>query len=225
MIRSVVLGLTAVLVACAANPGASAVPGATASAPASATASATNAPEPRTWDAVADFRSGPNQLNPSPDSYGNPGVWSYMRGPSPHDPASYELLPRFEPHGWLFDEFTGPYVGLGALDGTLYLIPMNARAIGSPAVLRWTSPITGDVAIDGRVFRPADACDDPSGSVTLSVDHAGESLTTVGPGLGQSVGFQVVASVATGDSIYFIVEAGPGTPCQVTLMRIEITDA
>ena len=53
-----------------------------------------------TWDLVKDWRNAPDQLNPSPDAYGNPGAWSYMAsGSLAHDPAAYRLLPNYWPDG------------------------------------------------------------------------------------------------------------------------------
>jgi hypothetical protein len=47
----------------------------------------------KVWNVARDFRIAPNEANPSPDSFGNKGVWSYLQV---HAHSNiYTLLPDF----------------------------------------------------------------------------------------------------------------------------------
>lgn len=52
-----------------------------------------SASSPQTWNAATDFGAHPS-MNPAPDKYGNPGVWSWMSG-TVNTPSTYKLLPDY----------------------------------------------------------------------------------------------------------------------------------
>lgn len=189
------------------------------------------------WDPVADWLSAPNHQNPSPDSYGNPGVWSYMRSTSAsHDPTNYLLMPNFEgDHAWnqpgmtnlpdfLGEAWNEPamineFVGLGAANAAIYLHPTP----GAHAVLAWTSPVAGEVTIDGVVARPQDPCSSPGGGLLFSVDRGSETLRSIGLDHGQRAAFNLSTTVGRGDTVYFIVDPGADGLCDLTSLQVTIT--
>jgi len=128
-----------------------------------------------TWSLPLDFRAAPNQSNPSPDRYGNPKVWSYMQSASNvHDPATYSLLPNFETNNFLvsgLEDWFGPNCDTSISNDCLPKVGINATGViqtpfgikwpagavlvhpwtKTMAVVGWTSPVTAEVAIRGRV--------------------------------------------------------------------------
>ena len=194
--------------------------------------------EPRVWDPVADWLSAPNQENPSRDSFGNPRVWRYMYSTSSsHDPTRYLLMPNFEGEeawkqrgmdgtpsflgeAWNEPALINAFVGLGAAeagDAAIYLHP------GAYAVLGWTSPVAGEVTIDGGVARPQDPCSEPSGDLLFSVDAGSQTLRTIGLDNGQRSDFSVSTTVGIGDTVYFVVDADGDAICDLTYLQVTIT--
>jgi len=187
------------------------------------------------WDPVADWRSTPNQENPSRDSYGNPRVWSYMYGiSSSHDPTDYLLMPNYEGidawnqpgmagtpnflgEAWNEPALINVFVGLGAANAAIYLHP------GAYAVLAWTSPVAGEVTIDGVVARPQDPCSEPSGGLLFSVDRGSQTLRTIGLDNGQRSDFNLRTAVGIGDAVYFVVDADGDAVCDLTYLQLTIT--
>ena len=115
------------------------------------------------WDFAADFGGEADEANPTSDSYGNAGVWAYMRG-TPQSSAGYTLLDAYLPSvcnngavdNWADDPAGLPWAknnrggatacataALGAGIGAVH--PSGSEA----AILRWTSPITGTVSVIG----------------------------------------------------------------------------
>ena len=167
----------------------------------------------RRWDFADDFRFGADAANPSPDQYGNAAVWSELAGATmAHDPTSYEVLtehvtacngstPGFEV--WQLPGGTGPPIGANGADtdqvcGTLtapahhgYLHPDSSRL----AVIAWTSPITGTVAVTGGL-----SDDDPNGGdgIAWSIDAG---ATTLASGSYDNGGAQSFADGTGGDAL------------------------
>lgn len=187
------------------------------------------------WDPVADWRGAPNQENPSSDSYGNPGVWSYMYGTSSlRSPGDYLLMPNYEgdrawdqpgmsgtpnfvDEAWNEPALINVFVGLGPANAAIYLHP------GAFGVLAWTSPVAGEVAIDGVVARPQDPCSDPGESLLFSVNRGSETLRTIGLDHGQREDFNLRTTLASGDTVYFVVDAGADAICDLTFLQLTIT--
>jgi len=186
--------------------------------------SPSGSPQTHRWDPVADFRRAPYQLNPSPDSYGNEGVWSYRRSSkSAHDPMDYYLLSGFEGDAWVDRDYVNLFIGLGAADRALYFHPWSDGAVRKHAILGWTSPITGDILISGAIARVQDDCDVPSANVIFTIDRGVETLHTIAVDVGQSGTFDATATVALGETIYFVFDADSDARCDLTTMRLEIT--
>ncbi len=135
----------------------------------------TDPPAPQTtWNVARDFRPAPNQANPSPDRYGNPGVWSYMQGTNASNRKTFHRLPggfqkqvchntslqawigRFFPQPTTIDI---PFVASNTSDRTATLcvsggLRWPAHTVWThPAedkfsVIRWTSPMTRTFSVN-----------------------------------------------------------------------------
>jgi len=188
------------------------------------------------WNPATEWRSTPNQENPSPDRQGNPRVWRYMRSTSPsHDPARYILLPNFEgDHAWNQPGMSGlpptldqawneptminVFVALGT-DEAIYLHPTD----GAHAILAWTSPVAGDVIIEGVVARPQNPCSESSGGLSFSIKQGSASLRAMNLALGQRIDIDVTSSIDRGDTVYFVVDADGDANCDLTKLQVTIT--
>jgi hypothetical protein len=180
-----------------------------------------SAGQPQIWDPAADFRSAPNQVNPGPDSYGNPDVWSYMSSLGTQDPGSYRLLPAFTDGNWNDPRFI--FLQVWKDRGGLALHPWEAEASVRYAILGWKSPIAGEVTIRGTVALVDTACEHLGSGVTFSVERESQPMfvSDIPPGGIDDV--EVTATVARGESIYFIVAPGIDSNCDWTLLKLTIT--
>lgn len=178
------------------------------------------------WDPVADWRSAPNEGNPSPDRYGNAGVWRYMRSTSAgHDPGAYILMPNFEAdlpgflgEGWNEPSMINVLVARLLSDASIYLHPTQ----GVHAILAWKSPVAGQVDIEGVVARPQNPCDAPSHGLLFSVDRGAETLRTISLDNGQEADFILNTIVGVGDRVYFVVDADGDANCDLTQLRVTV---
>jgi len=185
--------------------------------------SPSGSPQTYRWDPVADFRRAPYQLNPSPDSYGNEGVWSYRRSTkSAHDPLDYFLLPVFTSDAWQDRDYVNLFIGVGAADGALYIHPWSDGTVRKHAILGWTSPITGEVSVSGAVVRVQSDCEVPSANVIFTIDRGAETLHTVAVDVGGSATFDLTATVSAGETLYFVFDADSDARCDLTALRLVI---
>lgn len=175
----------------------------------------------RVWDPVADFRRGANQMNPSPDSYGNPGVWSYFSSTVAHSPPSYRLLPAFTNDQWNDPAFRFLTVYLDR--GGLLLHPWETGDSVRYTILGWKSPIAGNVTIRGTAALADTACTQVGSGITLSVDRGTQSLFVSEIPSGGTDEIHVSATMERGESIYFIVDPGADSDCDSTVLILEIT--
>jgi len=177
--------------------------------------------EVEVWEAAVEFRHAPNQLNPSPDGYGNRDVWSYLRSStSAHDPTTYLPLPNFSGDTWNDPGLVNLYVGGWAEEpeGSLVLHPWSDGTLRRNAILAWTSPVSGGISIHGIVGRAQPSCAERTGEVLFSIDRGSTSLKTISLLLGQSVDFDYSTTIAAGESLYFVVDAGPDARCDLTYL-------
>ena len=186
--------------------------------------------EPRmSWDPAQDWLDYPNQANPTPDRYGNPGVWSYMASTSlTHDPSTYYLLPTYREEGerWyvpglinLFVEHSYP----GSPAVALHSYGGRVVSFGYDAILAWTSPVNARVSISGQVETPPlEVC--PSGDgLVWSIDQGSENLFEYSIPEGGSVAFDVKTTVTAGETIYFIHDPGWDSDCDLAVTTMQIT--
>jgi RHS repeat-associated protein/uncharacterized repeat protein (TIGR01451 family) len=204
----------------------------------------------RSWNIAHDFQLAPNQANPS-----NGGVWSYLQaGSNPLDPSGYTKLPTFTSQAYGMaglQQWTGSFVstspqdllpaaGVNAsgasLHPTTFVWPNGVFRVHpwTPAVVvGWTSPFTGTVHVEGAVTHLDQSCGDgvrwnvlsgstrlASGQVTFGAS-AGQFLSegTGGASLNQ-------ISVTTGQSLYFVVDAGAqgNFSCDSTALDVTIVE-
>jgi hypothetical protein len=187
--------------------------------------------EPQVWDPAADWRSAPNQMNPSADSYGNAGVWSYMRSPSAtHDPRGYSLLPEYHvvdqnSQDWFEGAFVNLLVGRAKAQGIISMHPWTASAGVADrlnAILAWRSPYAGVVTITGEISARGEACPDPADGFLFFVDHGPQTLKTVSLVIGESATLDLRATVAPGESLYFILDGKANASCDASMLRVRI---
>jgi hypothetical protein len=176
--------------------------------------------KPPQWSVAHDFRVPPNQANPSPDSLGHTGVWTYEQAPraTPQKPATYTRLSNFshcagDLTGYLWDTTTLGSSVVGFSDAstpnmcsatatlpskTLFMAP----ATGGYAVLAWKSPVQGIVDAAGSF-----ESDDPGGGSGISwlVDKNSTKLAGGPGGAGGGESFDTSQAVTPGDVLYFLV--------------------
>lgn len=186
-----------------------------------------------TWNAGRDWLGAPNQSNPSPDSFGNPSVWSYLASDGlVHDPARYTPLPHFSAAGnqerWDDPGFMNLFVG--HVNGTERIVmhSYGGRAFGETfarsAILGWTSPIDGEVRIRGTVALPGLSICNVGSGIIWSIDKGSGSLeSTVLPAGGAS-SFDLSTAVARGETLYFIHDPGFDSHCDQARLLIEISE-
>jgi hypothetical protein len=184
------------------------------------------------WDPAADFLDSPNQMNPSPDSYGNANVWSYMRSANAtHNPAQYFLLPNFHvvsanADEWYERDLVNLLVAHSRADSVVSMHPWG----GGPAtdsrrfaILAWTSPIAGEVSVIGAVEAQATCGAQPADGHTFSIDRGDQTLESLRIHLGEGAGFEFRTTVAIGESLYFIVDPMNDSRCDLALLTLAIT--
>jgi len=186
---------------------------------------------PQTWDPAADFDLASPRGNPGPDQHDNPAVWSYLRTPgAEHDPATYVLLPDFADPlptfggtAWYEANYLNLLIGKRATSDALYMHPWSDGAITRDAILGWTSPITGQVTVEGTVARAQHSCPVDAGDIIFSVERGMESLQRTVLGFAQNAQFSLTTSVTIGESLYFIVDADADASCDLTELRVTIS--
>jgi hypothetical protein len=169
------------------------------------------------WDPAVDFGRWSNRLNPSPDSYGNEGVWSYLSSAVVHTPVAYAPLPLFEDGQWKEPSRVAAYLGQGGI----LMSPWKGPDFEHFAVLAWKSPIAGRVAIHGTFALVQDEC--TGSGIDFYVDRGSESLLVTRVTTGGRDAFDLDTRVAVGDSVYFIIGAGSTSSCDFTLLKLVIT--
>lgn len=181
------------------------------------------------WEPAQDFLFSPDQANPSPDSYGNPGVWSYMSSPTlSHDPGSYELLPRYpEDNRWDHPDYVNLLIGVRrTVPPTLAMHSWGGREagenVGRSAILAWTSPIAGKVIVRGTITLPPLAlCPIGTGSI-WSIDKGSDTLhSTTLPG-GGSTAFELSTEIGMGETLYFVHDPGENSFCDTASVALTI---
>jgi len=198
-------------------------------------------PAGTTWDLARDFRTFPNQANPSPDSLGNESVWSYLQG-NPQS-ASSAPLPDFTSdkfhisglESWWgttvsIDEADRlPAVGINASGKTAHYDditwPVGAVLMhpltDTPVAVGWTTPITGNVITSGT----AKLAQQPNcgNGVGLSMWHDQQMIfRTVLSDLRSHDWSTGRIHVHKGERLYLVVDANGDFACDSTLIDMTI---
>lgn len=177
----------------------------------------------RHWDPFLDYVGAPNEINRSPDAYGNVGVWSFMETTGGvHDPGNYRLLPAYQvvdasTEQWYEPSLLNLVVGRAIPERAMLLHPFGGGDDIRGAVLAWRSPIADAVSVTGHVDVDA-SCGD---GIVLGIDRNADQLDAITlPAGGRD--FTVTVEVAEGDSLYFIVEPRADSLCDSTYLRLSI---
>lgn len=166
------------------------------------------------WSLSRDFRTAPNEVNPSPDRYGNKDVWYYLQSDPvifpKHQSIYYTLLRKFvddtffikgleQWEGIVGDDVENllPVIGINATDKTQRFsgVIWPAKTIrahplpDSYSIAGWRSPVQGLISVQGSV-RDMDA--ECGNGITWSVDlkRARSDNITMAHGAIANGGFQ-----------------------------------
>jgi uncharacterized repeat protein (TIGR01451 family) len=176
------------------------------------------------WNAAHDFRTSP-QENPSPDSNGNSGVWSYEEAPIAdlHVPGDYTLMPTKAL------EAGCPSLYYWSREGNLPVVDFNAGAVtdtcsgsvtipahtivmhpspGAYSILAWTAPASGSFDVAGS-FTSMDL--NGGLGTTWYLDRGSTNLAEgVNPRGGAGVFEPPALSLKAGETLYLILGPAEG---------------
>lgn len=189
----------------------------------------TPVPDARTWDATNDFRIGGAARNPSADSYGNEGVWSYLVTATEqlHEPSAYTPLPDYgdQPLEEAWTDVSWRYLGVGVSkpDGIVRMMTYVGADGSFAPVLSWRSPMAGTVRMQGTVSMAHRDCPARDDGVTFWVDREGETLESRRLLPESADVFDLAVDVEGGESLYFILDPGPSSDCDETDVELQIT--
>jgi len=177
------------------------------------------------WDAVLNFREFPNQLNPSPDGYGNPAVWSYFHAASDtKDSAGYLRFTEFDGtqrDAWVDSRYDGLAVGWPLGSDSLTLQPWgNGPKQGRAAIAAWRAPFDAAISVAGRVEVDG-MCGD---GIVFWIDKGSESIERYALSRGAR-DLALKLNVVRGETLFFSVDPGPNgnSSCDSTFLRLAIT--
>jgi hypothetical protein len=177
------------------------------------------------WNLERDFRLAPDQANPTPDIYGHPHVWHFLRSES-YDPKSNALLSEFIPDAFSvpgLQQWQGPHVscsekdklpavgingigsfqqvfGIGWPNGVVRVHPWATELV----IVGWRSPIQGSVSLSATFTML-----DPTGGngILWIVNQGCRALGQGQTHQGGSDLFQVGdIAIREGDFLYFIID-------------------
>ena len=192
------------------------------------------------WKLALDFRTHPAS-NPFADYLNTgPAVWSLREGASSSRNGLYPLLPTytstFQSPGlsaW-HDSSAGcpklPAIGVNTGDGPVVQcnagIPGGATFLeptsGHPAIVAWTSPFTGLADISHNAVADLDGtCGD---GVSYFVELGTKQLSAIRLTNNNSANLPDDRErVVQGQSLYFIVDAGPGNDASCDATHLAVT--
>lgn len=179
---------------------------------------------PVTWNAEDDFIVGPGSANPSPDRYGNPGVWRYLEAPiaAGRVPSGYSLMT--DNTGGNVWRSTSPSLGAPAvwinLGGNPYTLGLLSHPETSRySIIGWRSPIAGAVRVHGAFADADPAC---GNGVAWYIDQGVTGLASGSFGNSGSQSFDTATTVAVGDFLYFVLDPAADFLCDNTKVDVTI---
>jgi hypothetical protein len=202
------------------------------------------------WDLGSDF--GITATNPQPDSYGDPGVWSWLQGSQLPQPSTFTPLNIYSNQtdniagldSWqgTFQEAPGfpnlPAVAINAsgavIDGSTpgvipshFFYPKNAMimhpAPSDDAIVGWTSPVAMTVKVTLTLAKLDWGCGD---GITWRLADGGVKLASGAISVGgPPQGTVRTLAVSAGTTIYLEIGPGPGQDygCDSTGVSMMIT--
>ena len=182
------------------------------------------------WDPAADWRDAPTQLNPSPDAYGNPDVWSYLASPNlTHDASQYEPLTDYVGGGeaWTIPGYVNLLVGHAGPFVVMHSYGGRVVGTGRMSVLAWTSPVSGMVKVAGTVSLPDTAICDPTplgdpGGIIWTVEGKAGAIRTIELPAGGSAVVEESVLVKKGETLYFVHDPGYDSHCDSALVSLAV---
>jgi hypothetical protein len=181
------------------------------------------------WNNYTDFRFHPDHRNPSPDQHGNEDVWHYGYSIGlEHNPANYVWSTDF----MMVDEFDAwvatnnnipaypPYVGAdpsGDDEGGFQFVPTATNL----ALVGWRSPVEGHINISGEIGERNPSCGDGViGSVERLTASGVIKLVQIPVNrptdeVGQYANYAIRLRVSVGDFVYFIIDPGNSSECDI----------
>jgi hypothetical protein len=186
-----------------------------------------------TWNLSTDFRVSPYEANPNPDSHGNPDVWWFMEGTTPHHPSTYALLPGgfnsevcdvpgveawVGQYGQPPPAPNLPYVGINSTGtvvrnpcGVSFNWPAGAMfthpAPDQFSVIGWRSPVGGPICVALRVV---DVDAGGGNGIIWSFDQGTRVIHSAIVANGGSASLSIALKVRPGQFLYSIVDANQG---------------
>jgi hypothetical protein len=211
-----------------------------------ARATANGLPSVVMWDLASDF--GITATNPQPDSYGDPGVWSFLQGAKLFQPATFTLLgthttKQFGVAGldsWQGSSFSQPNdylpqvsinasgaIADGATARELVGIfwPKNVILVhpapAADAIVGWTSPVDKTVTVTATVAKLDQAC---GHGITWRVSDGAVDLAggTISRG-GKPQGMVRTLPVSVGTTLYLEVGPNHDFACDSTGVTFTVT--
>ena len=193
--------------------------------PAPTTAPPVTAPPVSTrWKLAVDYRTRPGQ-NPFPSYIGGTPVWSLRQSATRQRNGNYSLLPAFSStfgtagiaawHANTSGCDKPPAIGTATIDAPLTLcgaaIPGNSAFVYPDSnrmpVVAWTSPFAGTVRISAAAADLDGRCGD---GVEFYIDRGTTNLSDIRlVNRDARVVKPITTTVSSGQSVYFIVDAGP----------------
>jgi len=163
------------------------------------------------------------------------GVWAFMENVTGNtNPAKYTLLPTYSsPCDWSFWNATAPsgfvcwedlkmhgVIGFG-LDGFLEMHPPSEGKINNQVVLRWTSPVAGNISVSGRISLVNSTCGDGVNWYFRTQSTVLQS-GVIAKGLGATFPVQILPMTKAA-KLYFVVDSKANNYCDSVYLDMLIT--
>jgi hypothetical protein len=205
----------------------------------STTSTSVTGPSTTRWKLALDYRTHPS-LNPFPSYLGGVPVWSLREGATLARNGNYLLLPTYSatfgtPGVAAWHDSAGgcpnlPAIGVNTGAGAVHLcnagVPAGAAFLepnaDHTAVVAWTSPFNGTIDISNDQIADLDGtCGD---GVSYFVDVGTLQLVALRLTNNNAATLPPTRQrIAKGQSLYFIVDPGPGDNASCDTTQLEIT--
>ena len=177
-----------------------------------------------TWDPALDWQDSPGQMNPSPDSAGNPDVWQY--GSTSLAANGFLRFVDYDAvmEGWYDSSWGNLFVahgGAGSAAIFMHSAGGNSISSGRAATLVWTSPVNAkkSLQIAGSVALGQNCGE----GIVWSVYRDNVQLLNTAIPAGQSTSFNLSAdNVQQGQTFFFVHHPGDNSDCDMATVQLEI---
>jgi parallel beta-helix repeat protein len=180
------------------------------------------------WDPALNWQNWVS-TNPSPDSYGNPGVWSYLETTGfDHQPNTYAPMPAYSTEGEQWYDPAYQYLKVGHGDRLAPTINMHSyggqeSGFRRDSILAWTSPVSGRVRLVGQVTLGDTDCTNLGSGIDWSVDRGPVTIFQELLPSGGLTSFDLtLEDVQPGETLYFIHDPGWDSLCDTAYLTLSI---